>query len=273
VLSALLLLYLSLKRFGKDEQGEGRAFVTLLYGEEFLNATLVLLYSLRRSGTTVEILVMVAGPLSQRSQHQLTDVLGATLVFVEPIPNPWARSQPARASLALQFTKLRLWQLASYQNLIYLDSDMVVLRNIDSLFDLAHNISNAAGNALAAVNEFTVDGHPFADSFNAGLLVMRPSGSIFTSMQRAWPTANPNPAMEQHFLNNYFANRWMPLPYIYNCPSRLYLLQPEIWNDNIRVLHYVGAKPWDRLSAATDLRMSPVMDFWHRIFAEFQSMT
>ena len=66
------------------------------------------------------------------------------------------------------FTKLNIWTLTSYTKIVYLDTDVLVLKNIDDLFQR---------DELSAGPEDL-----WPDVFNSGVLVIEPSMSTFTRL-------------------------------------------------------------------------------------------
>lgn len=242
------------------------AYVTLLYDEPFVNATRVLFHSLRRTGTQKDFLVLVADvngveTLSERSIKQLQS-LGCKLKHVRLIETPWPNitKNLVRGVLEYQFTKLRIWEQTQYTKLVYLDSDMLVMKNIDSLFDYPE---------LSAVDDygFQAEGH---NSFNGGLLVIEPSVYQLQQMRRSWPKTAPGASMEQWFLNRYFSS-WTRLPYIFNTPANVFLRNPRMWSRAIRVIHYTFGKPWEPKESKFYLHgLEPVYQLWRDMLTELE---
>lgn len=243
------------------------AYVTLLYGEPFVNATRVLFYSLRRTGTTRDFLVLVAdvnqtSTLTDESLRQLQS-LGCLVKHVRLIDNPWGNISKnlVRDVLQYQFTKLRIWEQTEYTKLVYLDSDMLVLRNIDVLFNYTE---------LSAVDDYGFQAAPY-NEFNGGLLVMEPSTHQLQRMRRSWPATPPSASMEQWFLNRYYHQRWTRLPYIFNTPANVFLRNPRMWSRSIRVIHYTFGKPWEPKTSKFYLHgLDPVYNLWLDTFHELE---
>jgi glycogenin glucosyltransferase len=74
----------------------------------------------------------------------------------------------ARPELGVTFTKINCWLLEKYSKCVFLDSDIVVLQNIDDLFEREE--FSAAPDA----------GWP--DCFNSGVFVYKPSKETFTKL-------------------------------------------------------------------------------------------
>ena len=84
-------------------------------------------------------------------------------------------------------------------------------------------------------------------NFNAGLMMVpRPLLSDYNKAIQIL-SAGYNDTEEKLF-NEIFRNRWKRLGLTYNCQKRAFKLAPSVWNEiqaeGIKIIHYVGAKPW-----------------------------
>lgn len=251
-----LLLFLTYRHSAVTTRRE--AYVTLLYDEPFVNATRVLFHSLRRTGTNREFLVLVTdvNGTTTLSEHslKLLNSLGCIVKRIRVIENPWQNVSRnlIRGVLQWQFTKLRIWEQTEFSKLVYLDSDMLVLRNIDELFGYPE---------LSAVDDYGFQAAPHRE-FNGGLLVVEPSSAQLHKMRKAWPKTVQATSMEQWFLNHYF-KEFTRLPYIYNTPANVFLRNPKMWSRAVRVIHYTFGKPWEPKSSHLYLHgLQPVYDLW-----------
>lgn len=75
-----------------------------------------------------------------------------------------------RALSKRQFNKFRIWQLTEYEKIVYLDLDVLVVENIDELFERPD--LSAAPDILTG------------DKFNSGVLVIKPSMAFASTFQR-----------------------------------------------------------------------------------------
>ncbi|MBO4241646.1 glycosyltransferase, partial [Pseudonocardia alni] len=110
-----------------------------------------LVHSLRRTGTTADIVILHTGGIDTAALAPLT-TLGCRLIQVEHLPlsaafnERHARGQlhsaapftkgrkPDFHSQLDNFCKLRLWQLVEYERCVFIDADALVLKNVDRLF-------------------------------------------------------------------------------------------------------------------------------------------
>lgn len=187
----------------------------------------------------------------------------AKVVEVEPIASPAEAKGTSWEGSG--YTKLRLWDLA-YDTVVYVDSDAVVLENIDDLFDLDVPLA-------AAPDIFP------PDKFNAGVLVLRPSQEIFQKMLLAVPKLTSHDKGDTGFLNSFFPDWYTGpsasrLPFRYNAQRTLYWMthdrEPGYWNTvkPIKILHFSSSpKPWQSTNKKGHLDLI----WWHHFLSCQQS--
>ncbi|KAL3803174.1 hypothetical protein HJC23_003449 [Cyclotella cryptica] len=174
------------------------------------------------------------------------------------------------------WTKLRIFELESYDTVLYIDADCLVVKDISHLLhidttasksDKSTETTKRFGLLAAAPDIFP------PDKFNAGVMVIRPSKSIFDDMMSRLPfcdTSNRDSNNEiKHcksydggdtgFLNSYYPNWYKDMPpysrlsfgfnaqrFMHHCT---FDKQPNYWNDGIddlRIIHFSSSpKPWD----------------------------
>ena len=247
------------------------AYVTLLTSNEYLTPTLVLNYSLQRAGSKYKLLVLKTANLAP----EVVDALhfyGIEMREVEPIGNPaarqhlknlWRRLRGSMKNINLYttvYTKLRIWQLYDFNKIVFLDSDMMVLRNPDSLFSAPNWSAVNSGAELAQYKHWV--------GLNSGLLVVEPSESVFTDMMQKVPIIKSFDRGDQGFIHAYYPN-WptspeLQLPHSYNMPVEFldqycselgYRLDADPGQDekSIAIVHYWRThRPWIRPIATLD---------------------
>ena len=246
-----------------------RAYVTLLTNDAYLPGVIALLRSLGLTGTDADCAVLYTDGVSVDRLPALEE-LGARLIKTELLdvsdefrethrrdklhaaaPFTKGRKPDFHTPLA-NFCKLRLWQLTEYQDVVFLDADLIVLKNIDVLFDYPE--FSAAPNVYETLGDF--------HRLNSGVFAAKPSEQTFANMLTAldrpgifWPRT------DQTFLQSYFPD-WHGLPIFFNLLQYVWFNLPELWNwESVKVIHYQYEKPWeDNHPRAAQLR--PLMDLW-----------
>ena len=218
--------------------------MTTLYTESYINGVLTLAHTLRAVNTTSRfILLYIPGRLSPSALCRLSSV-GWELRQVPRIEPP-DNGRGVFHRFLDQYTKLHIWGLDSIgiKSAVYLDGDTIALRNFDELWDLPFN--------FAAVPDMYGDKRGFTLSFNAGVLFLRPSTDTLNDMLLKIGTADySHKDAEQGFLNHYFGQQVVRLPYVYNGNLAIKRLNPSFWEGmrkELRIVHYTLVKPFPEL--------------------------
>ncbi|KAE9616096.1 putative glucuronosyltransferase [Lupinus albus] len=230
------------RRTNNDEE----AYVTLLYGDEFLLGVRVLGKSIRNTGSNKDMVVLVSDGVS----HFANNLLQADGWIVEKISllaNP-NRVRPKRFWGV--YTKLKIFNMTNYKKVVYLDADTIVVKNIDDLFKCGKFCANLK----------------HSERLNSGVMVVQPSETIFNDMMSKVTTLNSYTGGDQGFLNSYYSgfpnahvfepnlnSRPVPemerLSTLYNADVGLYMLANKwmVDENELRVIHYTlgPLKPWD----------------------------
>jgi alpha-N-acetylglucosamine transferase len=165
------------------------------------------------------------------------------------------------------WSKLRVWQLEDYQKVILLDSDLIVLKNVDELFQYpelagsammdkkekilffrssSYGLGKRSKYERNKIDEIMLEGW---SGLNSGVTVVEPSNTTFTKMINELSIIPNRPCCpSQEFIYNYFEtrNRFFRLPFVYNArpvgntANIISILQ------HAKIYHFVGAKPWKR---------------------------
>ena len=148
---------------------------------------------------------------------------------------------------------MHLFNLVQFETIIYIDSDTVVLDNIDALFQSPFPFA-AVGDPfcvlLALFTSFMQSGDEnsiAASGINGGIMVFKPSQALREQIYADLPYAEYSPEYpEQSWLNNYFLLTGGRLPAQYNI--LIGLLHEEIReiDREWKILHYANVKPWSR---------------------------
>ena len=144
------------------------AYVTLLCDDIMAEAALVLVLSVKRTGTPHDMVVLTLNVSNRTLAALLT--LGAIIApITEPVAYPFAVTADRLAiNKPCRYSKLLMWNMVQYHKIVYLDSDLLVLSSIDDLFERPQ---------LSAVPDTLPP-----DKFNSGLMVLQPSRATFRDM-------------------------------------------------------------------------------------------
>ncbi len=248
------------------------AWVTLLTQPDYYIGVQALHRSLKRSETEWPLIVMVTDAIDIETREALQE-LGCVIHPVEPLmPSADLEQHYASAQFGEVWSKLRAWELTGCDRVVFLDADMLVLRNMDELFTLDLGDHALAACHACRCNPNKIASYPASwqpenchytwqdrgetapaslDRYlNGGFLVLEPDEEVFNWLQQkvaAITDLRRYPFSEQDLLNEVFENRWLPLPYIYNALKTLPFQHSAMWQeDEVKNLHFILAKPWKR---------------------------
>lgn len=189
----------------------------------------------KKSRMQYDMVLLVSDPyglLTSTAASLLRDS-GWILVKVDPLygkPSSSMYLAQNRYTHTAQFTKLQLWKFDGYMHIIYLDADMLVVKDLIRAISGYNMTSDTLGVALGS-----------EPMINAGMLLITPSKIVFDSMvDKVMTTEYSVFYQEQAFLDVYWhGNKTVYLPSEIN----------EIVNNltaSCVVMHFIGnLKPWN----------------------------
>lgn len=221
-------------RLVNKERGSQEAYATILHSAQFyVCGAITVAQSIRLSGSTRDLVILVDENILAEHRKGL-EMAGWKVIEIQRIRNPKAEPE---AYNEWNYSKFRLWQLTMYKKIIFIDADLLVLRNIDFLFELPE--ISATGN----------DG----TLFNSGVMVIEPSNCTYQLlMDRINEIVSYNGG-DQGYLNEVFT-WWHRIPRRMNFLKHFWSNDTDEFNEKTRlfgadppelyVLHYLGLKPW-----------------------------
>jgi len=239
----------------KEREERGReAYVVVLASEDYLPGLLATLFMLRESGTFRRIIVLSS--LQLPLLPPLCNRFRAELRLIGQRGNPRDNSSQLKA---VSYTKLEIWNLPDVPRAVFLDLDLLLLDNLDELFDMETDFAAAP------------DGYP-PSLFNSGVMVFRPDPEVHRDMVEKVALLPSYDGTDQGFLNSYysgwFESREQLLHPRYNAkgsnwcyvPWALEALAP------LKVIHFAGctAKPWQNAPYGSKLFHDRWMEVYDR---------
>ncbi len=234
-----------------------KAYITLLSNNNYLEGVLVLNESLLKVNATYSLYCMLSKDVDEQTQQRLESA-GVKCIKLEKaaINDRDSVNNDYFSYWNFTFDKLLIWGLTQFQKLVYLDSDMIVLKNIDSLFDSESFTAVCAGRSFPG-NDSWVE-------LNAGLIVLTPNKKVESELIEMAPKViaeykKQNKSLgDQDIINNYivdwFDQKHLILDEGYNmlAPYLSHYIKREGYSLNseqkkpIYVVHFTGNyKPWN----------------------------
>ncbi|KAK9167114.1 hypothetical protein Scep_002305 [Stephania cephalantha] len=211
------------------------AYATILHSAHvYVCGAIAAAQSIRMVGSKRDLVILVDETISKYHRGGL-EAAGWKIRVIQRIRNPKAEPE---AYNEWNYSKFRLWQLTDYDKIIFIDADLLILRNIDFLFEMP---------------EITATGNN-ATLFNSGVMVIEPSNCTFQLLMDHINEIESYNGGDQGYLNEIFT-WWHRIPKHMNflkhfwegdeeekkvMKTRLFGADPPI----LYVLHYLGLKPW-----------------------------
>ncbi|KAI3451513.1 hypothetical protein Pfo_008178 [Paulownia fortunei] len=230
-------LALPLGGIGQDYSGKRQreAYATILHSAYvYVCGAIVAAQSIRMSGSTRDLVILVDESISDYHRSGL-ELAGWQVRIIQRIRNPKAEKD---AYNEWNYSKFRLWQLTDYDKIIFIDSDLLILRNIDFLFRMPE--ISATGNS--------------GPRFNSGVMVIEPSNCTFQLLMDHINEIESYNGGDQGYLNEIFT-WWHRIPKHVNFLKHFWIGDDELVKQRkvhlfeaeppiLYVLHYLGNKPW-----------------------------
>ena len=226
------------------------AFITVLTNESYLGGVLVLSRSLQAVQSKYPLYVLLPSDSDPMLKNALKKHNIQTLFRDQFSDDILRRDSNPQSYWRDTLFKLKVFQLTQFDKIICLDSDMVVMNNIDHLFQKAHMSCVAAGKVL----------HPDWIHLNSGIMVIEPSDTTYHELLRLVDpicTELINRGVgfgDQDIIAAYYDEKWinnleLQLPESYNCMLGYAGLLKKAGAirsvDDIFIYHFTGRqKPW-----------------------------
>lgn len=245
-------------------------YVTSLSSDSYLMGVLLLAKSLREAQAKYPLLVVCSNGVSDKTKRILTRYGLEYVALDEAIMVDTTKYNvaPGYEHWNNTLDKLYVFSLTDYDKVIFLDSDMMVVRNIDHLFDTPHMSAVVAD----------VFNEPGLRQLNSGMIVIEPNKRDFEGLVNLWTSGGiklPN-AGDQDVIRGWFKD-WenhpeLRLPQGYNvfysdCYS---LVKPE-QVEPVYVIHFIGPrKPWQvSIRAVYRRAQKNFLGTYHRRYARW----
>lgn len=286
----------------KDHLPEGHKLVwtTLCTNIKYMDGVLTLQYSLCKAKSKYPLVVLYTDSFEAEG-HKILDEHKIYKLHVEYLLPTAHKDYTADPRFYDCWSKLQPFSLLQFDRVVQLDSDMVVVQNMDELMQIPLDKQNAvfAASHACVCNPFNKPSYP-ADWIpkncaytyyndhkyehewqgppcnaglsmcNGGLQVVEPDAQNFQKILAALDSdaTSKYEFSDQSLLSDVFADKWVPLSYKYNALKTLKLVHKSVWKDEeVKNIHYIiNPKPWDDCSDFEDTTQT--FKIWQGINSE-----
>ncbi|KAF1989925.1 glycosyltransferase family 8 protein [Aulographum hederae CBS 113979] len=275
---------------------EKRAYATFLStrlngpqdDDPYFTAARVLAYQLlnqpsTRCNESIPFIVLVP-PHVAKSKREVLKASGATIVPVSLLTPKTDWAHPGSERFQDQFTKLRLFELEEYDRIMYLDSDMLITKPLDGIWNepaatkiYKSNKTLASSDESALPDSYMITGvgetfgvdhtdlQESPDMLNGGFFMLRPDKALFKHYVSILniPNRFESGLMEQSLLN-YAHRADGPMPFSHFPTKKWNVNWPTVldYDEHVPTLH---DKFWEGTEGGGDWRSRELVDLWWRV--------
>jgi inositol 3-alpha-galactosyltransferase len=270
------------------------AYITLLTRDSYLIGVQCLYRSLQSVQSKHPLIVMYTPETLTPHAASTLQAEGCIMRPVKPYLPAVDHSLYKNACYSDCWTKLLMWEIEEYDLLVYLDADMLVLKNIDHLFQLPQLAALPSSEhsplplpVLWAVPDCAAGRETEEERaqcsllpqnlkingknsyFNAGMFIFAPSTAQLHKFHQTLSsgTCPIQGYAEQDFLNHYFQDTWKPLSTLFNLQKGIRGHHPELWvPEEAFIIHYTDCKPWHGRDHPENLEYREIVNWWWDIY-------
>jgi len=183
-----------------------KCYVCVLSTDEYLDGVLILSENLKHLGAHYELLCLVNENITKDSRKTLENfnIKTKNINKIKFGKNSYDVSYSIHSHWKNTFDKLNVFSLTEYEKIVYLDSDLLILENIDNLFNEEHITMSR-------------DLPWHYDKFNSGIMVLEPNMDDYNNLIKIVKKKDEQNEQigDQDIINEYFKDI-KPLPFGYN---------------------------------------------------------
>ena len=230
---------------------ENYSYVTMLSDDSYIFGIILLQKSLKDVNSKYPLEVLVTSNVS-KPILKILDQLELHYTIITPVKNQTMIdynnkiNQLFSRNWVYTLSKFEIFNLIQFNKIVFLDADIMILKNIDHVFEYPHLTSALDG------EYFNI--WPNEPHFNAGILVIEPNTEEYNKLKEFSEQAiqdwnKPTCIADQEILNLYYKD-WVEKPELHL--NKYYdvfgpYIEEEYVEDikeNAYFIHFIGRKPW-----------------------------
>ena len=216
------------------------AYVTVLSTNHYFLGALTMFETLKMTNPKVQEFVVLVNEEIDEEKINILNRIGYKVIKIDKV-NIESNIDYNWDHWKNTFDKLKIFELTDYDKIVYLDSDLQILKNIDELFNYPHLSGTIAGKAM----------HPDWTGINSGLMVIEPKeGELGRILEGIKNWNREEEFGDQDIINYYYhwTENSKELREEYNIFSGyvdFYVKECHYNPLDFYTIHYVGPdKPW-----------------------------
>ncbi len=236
------------------------AYVSIVTSENYLVGLESMYLSLRKTGTKIPLYTLLPACLVKDHYKTVEKLKNEGIYIIEynksiTIPTSLKENNNAKGDNRFNYTfdKLLIFGLTQFDKIVFLDSDIYILQNLDHLFEKPHMSAMIAGKSFPG-NEDWID-------LTSGIMTLEPKDGLIQQLEATIPTVieKKGSCGDQDVLQEYYSE-WTKHPEL-NLGEKYGIMAgyadyyekvlgynySEDINDSkaVAIMHYAGEKkPW-----------------------------
>jgi alpha-N-acetylglucosamine transferase len=253
------------------------AYVALIYGDTvYFVGALTLAYSLKKRAPKWPVIAMITADVPKEQQKMLAAVYDEVRI-IEHMPYHPSAIDDKNGRFQHVFTKLRCLEMEEFDKVLILDIDMIVMRNIDHLFEelptpaaCVRSLKTPHGKAIKP-----------GTMINAGTMLIKPDAGEYKRLERILQNP-PRQYQGLRYPEQQFISRewnWYAMHYKYNYPPAMegYVSTSlRLPDGDVYIAHFGSRlKPWKIYYDPDHFKPTdPHLIHWHdKWFALFERLS
>lgn len=235
-----------------------KAYVTLLSDAKYYDGVIALGEALKAVGARYPLYCVLSAEVEARIEGRLNQEGIPSIRLTDSVLVPKNLcADPNFAHWSKTFDKLKIWGLTQFEKVVYLDSDLLILNNIDHLFE------NAPFSGVCAGKSYP--GNESWRGINSGLVVIKPDHEVEQRLITLLPSVAEaykkigRVMGDQDVIQWYVTDEWSDRPELnldegynifasyltYYIKNLGYTLRDDGKGKRIYAIHFIGkTKPW-----------------------------
>lgn len=256
-----------------------KVWTTLVTNSKYMPGVLTLNHMLKKVGSKYPLVVLYTDTFDEDGHRALDErhIYKQRIGYLLPTTH---KDYTADSRFYDCWSKLQPFSLTQFERVVQLDSDMVVIQNMDELMDIPLDKEKRvfAASHACVCNPFKKPSYPanwvpdncaYTHYFeyeydqpwqgppckaglgmcNGGLQVVLPDEANYKKILAALDSdaTVDYEFSDQSLLSDVFADSWVPLSYKYNALKSLKWVHAPVWKDEeVKNIHYIiTPKPWE----------------------------
>lgn len=257
------------------------AYITLLTNDNYLPGIIILNESLKSVNSKYPLKCIVTDYVSEQvitelNSYNIETIKVNTIYFPDKIAEFNKQiDQKFAETWKHCLAKLYCFTFTNYDKVIFLDADLLILKNVDHCFEMPH--------MTAALDGEYSNIWPKWPHFNAGFMVIKPNKAEFNNILKFIGKINPEEITynftdkhyviaDQEILNLYYSN-WANetdkhLNKYYNifAPHLNTICTTDVY-ENAYFIHFIGWKPWNMPDIEYSGQLTTKLNLFFYIYA------